>query len=108
MGCGIGNYCEDGECITPPGRWVDLGDGTIKDYVSQRLIWETASSGAYGFDRASAYCEELSLAGYTNWKLPDLGTLKELQLRTANDNGCFIDPVFEGPCGRYWSSDNLD
>ncbi len=101
--CSTGDYCEEGECVIPPNRWVDLGDGTVKDYVA-RLTWEKVYGGAYSFDRALNYCEELSLAGYTNWSLPGLDTLMELQLETASDNGCFIDPVFEGPCGLYWSS----
>ncbi|MCG8702173.1 MAG: DUF1566 domain-containing protein, partial [Bacteroidales bacterium] len=57
-------------------NYVDNGDGTISD-ESSGLIWQQGDSGE-GMDWESAlnYCEDLSLAGYSDWRLPDA---KELQ-----------------------------
>jgi hypothetical protein len=55
--------------------YTDNGDGTVTD-TSTGLTWQKASSSGKTWEQALAYCEGLSLGGYTDWRLP---TVKELQ-----------------------------
>ena len=56
--------------------FVDNGDGTVIDRATG-LMWQKADSGS-GMDwqNALAYAENLELAGYDDWRLPNV---KELQ-----------------------------
>jgi uncharacterized protein (TIGR03437 family) len=57
-------------------NFTDNGDGTITDNHTG-LMWQKADSGdALGWEDALRYGEGLSLAGYEDWRLPNI---KELQ-----------------------------
>ncbi|UUX91980.1 Lcl C-terminal domain-containing protein [Methanoplanus endosymbiosus] len=59
--------------ITP--SYTDNGDGTVTDEVTG-LIWaQDLTDSAMSWKDAGAYCEDLVLAGYDDWRLP---TVKEL------------------------------
>jgi hypothetical protein len=60
---------------TATGGYTDNGDGTVTD-TSTSLTWQKASSSGKTWEQALAYCENLQLGGYTDWRLP---TIKELQ-----------------------------
>jgi hypothetical protein len=93
-------------------RFVDNGDGTVTDNCSG-LQWqkETADVNGDGLIKvddfaswcdALAYCENLSLAGHDDWRLPNV---RELQ--SIADYGRIspsIDPVFGAISFLYWSS----
>ncbi len=54
----------------------DNGDGTVTD-LATGLMWKKDDSGSgMEWKDALAYCEDLSYAGHTDWRLPDA---KELQ-----------------------------
>ncbi|MCB1157131.1 MAG: DUF1566 domain-containing protein [Leptospiraceae bacterium] len=69
-------------------NYKDNGDGTVTDN-NTGLIWQQSngeqSTGDYQFtwQEALSYCENLSLAGKTDWRLPDI---KELQSIVYYDN----------------------
>ncbi len=89
---------------TPYGvnKFVDNGDGTISDKATG-LMWAKVDSQK-GMDWASAlaYAEESTLAGHSDWRLPNV---KELQSivdynRAPNSSdpskeGAAIDPIFQ-------------
>ncbi len=84
--------------------YIDNGDGTITDR-STGLMWQKADV-AYSFttwEYALAYCEGLSLAGYTDWRLP---TIKEL--RSIVDYSRYDPSIdtsfFSYTPPAYWSS----
>lgn len=102
-------------------EFVDNGDGTITDH-STDLMWMQADNGT-GIDwqNALVYAENFELAGYKDWRLPNV---KELQgivdysyspsAPEVENQGAAIDPLFyctpivnEGgdpDFGYYWTS----
>ena len=54
--------------------YTDNGNGTVTD-ASTGLMWQQDGSTIKTWEQALAYCADLSLGGYTDWRLP---TIKEL------------------------------
>ena len=78
--------------------FVDDGDGTVTDQTTH-LMWQQDDNGAgVIWEDALAYCEDLSLGGHDDWRLPNA---KELQgivdyTRSPGTTGsAAIDPVFD-------------
>ena len=97
--------------------FVDNGDGTIMDQATG-LMWTQSDSGA-GMDwqEALAYCQNLTSAGYDDWRLPDAKELQSIVDYTRSPdttNSAAIDPMFnvtpitneagEQDYPAYWSS----
>ena len=87
------------------GRFVDNGNGTITD-TSTGLMWQkTPNSGEMDWEVALVFCEqELGLAGYTDWRMPNRHELHTLVDYTREDPA--IDPTyFDHPSySAYWTS----
>jgi len=64
-------FGEDKDYVINPLSFIDNGDGTITDSVT-KLMWEQSESGEIGWDGSVQYCKELSVGGYTDWRLPDI------------------------------------
>ncbi len=93
-------------------HFVDNGDGTVTDTCTG-LMWQRDMADVNGDDQrtdqdslhwcdALAYCENLSFADHSDWRLPNV---RELQ--SIADYGRFnptIDPVFGAVSGDIWSS----
>lgn len=61
--------------LTAAATYTDNGDGTVTD-ISNGLMWQQDTpDSSMTWQGALAYCEGLTLAGYTDWRLP---TNKEL------------------------------
>lgn len=77
--------------------FADNGDGTISDQATG-LMWAQADSGeALTWQESLDYCENLSLAGYTDWRLPDAKELQSLvdYSRSPDTTGsAAIAPIF--------------
>ena len=56
-------------------HYIDNNDDTVTD-TDSGLMWQQRSEVATSWEQALLYCNDLSLAGYTDWRLP---TQKELQ-----------------------------
>ena len=50
--------------------FIDNGDGTISD-TSTDLLWQKDTIEVINWETALAYCSNLNLAGYTDWRLPN-------------------------------------
>jgi hypothetical protein len=79
------------------GHFIDNGDGTVTD-PSSGLMWQqTTAPGSYTWEQALSYCENLALAGYTDWRLPtirDLDSIVDLNIGApAIDSTYFPDTV---------------
>ena len=84
--------------------FVDNGNGTVTD-TSTGLMWQQATaSGTYTWKAALSYCEGLTLAGYTDWRLPNIKELRSIvdydSYAPAIDTDYFPDTV-SSDC---WSS----
>ena len=96
--------------------YQDNGNGTVTD-LSTNLMWQkcTAPSAGvscgsvtplpYTWDNALAYCNGLSLAGHTNWRLPNVKEMHSIVdvVKNANptiNTGYFTDTQADS----YWSA----
>ncbi len=97
--------------------FVENGDGTITDEATG-LMWPQADSGEpMTWVQALAYAEGLELAGYDDWRLPNVKELQSIvdYTRSPSTTGsAAIDPLFncspivdeggETNYGFYWTS----
>jgi hypothetical protein len=90
--------------IVIPDRFEDNDDGTITDNLSG-LIWQNIQpSNTMSWEEALDYAAALTLAGKSDWRLPNI---KEIQ--SLNDESLF-EPSFNRSyfsnvvSGNYWSS----
>jgi hypothetical protein len=87
----------------PEGRFTDNGDGTVTDHCTG-LMWQKDTGGTFAWPEALTYCENLSLAGHEDWRLPNVRELQSLvhygRFQPA------IHPVFSATTvsNWYWSS----
>ena len=91
-------------CSALHAELVDNGDGTVTDTVTG-LMWQQGEAGAMNWQNALIYCEDLALAGYDDWRLPNRNELHTLVDYTEFNPA--IDIVrFPGALSssRYWSS----
>ncbi|MBN2586954.1 MAG: DUF1566 domain-containing protein [Candidatus Fermentibacteraceae bacterium] len=97
-------------------QFVDNGDGTVTD-TATGLMWQQADDGTgRNWEEALAFAEDLCLAGYDDWRLPNAHELQSIvdYERSMQATGSpAIDPVFDctlitdeggGPnFGFYWT-----
>ncbi len=78
------------ESTTGDGSWLDAASG---------LTWQNPPADTKMFkDGAQTYCDDLSLDGYDDWRLPTVGELRSLIrgcAETATGGTCNLD---EGDC----------
>ena len=92
-------HCVAGSLVSPIS-FLDHGNGTITDQTTG-LTWQKCSAGqtndstcsgaatTFIWDSALNYCETLTLAGHTDWRLPSASELKSLL------NEKFTSPVID-------------
>ena len=85
-----------------PQKLVDMGNGTVTD-LRTGLLWQQKEANAMKWGDALSYCEGLSLAGLTGWRLPNI---KELE--SVIDDSKLIDLTLfpDAHFANYWSSTN--
>jgi hypothetical protein len=109
--------CVRGNSAYGVNYFVDNGDDTVSDQATG-LVWQKADNGkGQNWQEALAYCEDLSLAGKDDWRLPDaksLMSLVDITRLASVPNSAAIDPLFsstgikneagESDFPFYWSS----
>ena len=98
--------------------FIDNGDGTISD-IATGLMWQKADDGeSRDWKEALSYSEDLELAKYNDWRLPnakELQSIVDYSRSPQTTNSPAIDPIFEttsildpnGESGQYpffWTS----
>jgi hypothetical protein len=72
--------------------YTDNGDGTVTDNVTGLMWAQNQSKESKGWTEASTYCENLELAGYTDWRMP---TIKELwSIRDQSTGWPYLDTTY--------------
>ena len=80
---------------------VDNGDGTVTD-TETGLMWQQIGPGTMIWDAAISYCENLDLAGYTDWRLPNVNELQSIL--NYEVYGPSIDAELVSASSAYWTS----
>jgi hypothetical protein len=97
--------------------YVDNGDGTVSDSATG-LTWAQGDNGEpYDWEGALNYCNDLSLGGSDDWRLPNIKELHSIidyERSPDTTDSPAIDPLFtlspitneagESDWGFYWSS----
>jgi hypothetical protein len=97
--------------------FVVNGDGTISD-LATGLTWTQNDSGVgMIWEDALAYCQNLGVGGYDDWRLPntkEMQSIVDYSRSPDSTNSAAIDPIFnttqisnergETDYGFYWSS----
>lgn len=86
--------------------YTDLGNGIIQDNVTG-LMWQKATApGTYTWDGAIAYCADLHLGPYTDWRLPTIEELRTLINSNIPYPGPTINTAYfpDTVASIYWSS----
>ncbi len=105
-------FGEDHDYIINAHSYTDLGNDIVRDNVTG-LEWQKENApSTYTWEQALSYCENLSLGGHSDWRLP---TIKELSTLVDSsipypgptiDTNYFPDTATDYPAD-YWSSTNV-
>lgn len=96
--------CVRGQTEYGENDFVDNGDGTITD-TATGLMWQQSDDGTTrNWEDALAYADDLELAGYDDWRLPNVKELHSI-VDYSRDHPA-IDPIFDtmDSEGWFWSS----
>ena len=100
----------DEPAVAPPNQYTILSDDEAQDEYT-RLIWQRDgdATGLVSWDVAVSYCENLSLGGYSTWRLPtvrELATLvDEAQVAPAINRTVFPNTHYGARSNDwYWAS----
>ncbi|MGM5483871.1 MAG: DUF1566 domain-containing protein [Nanobdellota archaeon] len=90
-----------GLSLTDTGKsFVDVGDGTVVD-EDTGLVWQKGYSGSDDYwNNSVAYCNDLELAGYADWRLP---TVSEGITYIDYDESNYESNVFITGSANYWT-----
>lgn len=58
-------------------NYINNGDGTITD-LDTNLMWSQVPSGSLSWNAALSYAENLTLGGYSDWRMPNVKELESL------------------------------
>lgn len=97
---------EDADFIINPMSFTDNGNGTITDN-NTGLIWQKVDGGEMTYENAITFCENLTLGGYSDWRLP---TGQELfSINNFNHINPAIDTVYftKTLADYWWTSEKL-
>lgn len=76
------------------------GDGTVTDLVTG-LMWQQTDGGEMTIENAIAYCNSLTLGGYTDWRLPSPMESFSI-LNQQNVNPAISTTYFTLTSADYW------
>lgn len=88
-------------------RFVDNGNGTVTDQLSN-LVWEKIpNTNAFTWEQALSYAENLTLAGASDWRVPNIKEIQSLN-DFSNVSPSVNTSIFSSiGVKKYWSSTTL-
>ncbi|NDY55129.1 DUF1566 domain-containing protein [Desulfovibrio sulfodismutans] len=94
-------YGQDGNYPGSPPAYAASGE-VVADTVTG-LGWQKADDGVSRYlEEARAYCEGLTLGGYSDWRLPT--RMELLTIVDASRAAPATNPVFTSGNGKYWTT----
>jgi hypothetical protein len=97
-------FGDDADYSINPIHLKDNGDGTITDSITG-LMWQKKDGGEMTIESAANYCDTLTLAGYTNWRLPNAHESFSI-LNLQNTNPAIDTSFFTKTTADYWWTSN--
>jgi len=90
----------------PVPRFVDNGDATITDTLTGLMWQQWADTTERKWENSIGYCNSLTLAGYNDWRLPNVLELESLFHAGKKDNRTWLENQgFKNlETKRYWTS----
>jgi len=88
--------------------FVDNGDGTIADTVTNLMWQKEGSPRRLSHKKAKLFVGQLNkekYAGYSDWRIPTIEELASV-INQINTDGLYINPVFEKRQTRCWTLDS--
>lgn len=93
-------FGEDADYTVHAPFFENNGNGTITDTVTN-LMWQQTDGGEMTFEAAAAYCDNLTLGGYDDWRLPS--AQEAFSILNHGNNNPAINTAFFAPTGaEYW------
>jgi hypothetical protein len=102
-------YGQDANYICNPHSYADLGNGIVKDNVTGLEWQQTTAPGTYAWQQAVDYCNNLSLGGKNDWRLPTIKELSTLVDSSIPSPGPAINKSYfpDTQAYYYWSSTTI-
>ncbi|HZX48176.1 MAG TPA: DUF1566 domain-containing protein [Nitrospirota bacterium] len=89
--------------VSAAGSLTDNGNGTVTD-SGTHLMWQQGENSSMTWEAALSYCEGLTLAAQTDWRLPNIKELSSIvddtRYNPSIDTTYFPGTISSG----YWSS----
>lgn len=99
-------YGQDSQYQGAKMAYEDHSDGTITDMVTGVMWQQSYHLNQSTYDDACKYCDDLTLAGYQDWYLPDIVELTSI-IDFSTANVAFPKPaihsLFDSAQSDYWS-----
>lgn len=83
--------------------FADNADGTVTD-GNTGLMWQQGEAGLMTWEDAITCCEGLSLAGYADWRLPNIKELESITDDSLHNPAIDTNYFPEAHASSYWSS----
>jgi hypothetical protein len=96
---------EDSDFLINPPAFIDHGNGTVTDKVTG-LMWQMVDGGEMTFENSSSYCKNLSLGGYSDWRLPTSHELFSIN-NFDKVNPALDVTYFSKTAAEYWWTSDL-
>jgi hypothetical protein len=93
-------FGEDNDYTINAPYFTILTSGVVLDTVTS-LMWQQVDAGEMTIDKAIVYCDTLSLAGFTNWRLPSAHEAFSI-LNHQYANPSLLSTVFPVSLAEYW------
>ena len=84
--------------------YVDHGDGTVTDTVTWLMWQQETAPGTMTWEQALAYCEDSTLGGHSDWRLPTIRELSSLVDRNRHVPAINLTYFPQTQSADYWAS----
>jgi hypothetical protein len=87
-------------------EFKDNGNNTVTD-IGKGLMWQKIDNGALDWQASIDYCDELVLAGFSDWRLPHIKEIHSI-VDYSGKNSYYTDTtIFPYRDEQHWSSTTI-